>query len=106
MEFMASGNEKLSLNIAGTIQPSFSLYAGGYMVTTNYKNYIAADNLFRRYNIQTGVELFVKTHIGTIDLQAGPQIRYQVLSNTIGQYPIREHLVDYGFKLGIVKKIQ
>ncbi|MFN9710584.1 MAG: hypothetical protein ACK55K_04165 [Bacteroidota bacterium] len=106
MEFMAAGNEKLSLNISGTIQPSISLYAGGYMVTTNFKNYIPADNLFRRYNVQTGIELFVKTNIGMIDLQAGPQVRYQALSNTIGEYPIREHLIDYGFKVGVVKKIQ
>jgi hypothetical protein len=106
MEFMATGNEKLSLNFAGTIQPSISLYAGGYMVTTNYKNYISAENIFRHYNIQTGIECFVKTNLGLIDLQVGPQIRYQLLSNTLGSYPIKEHLIDYGIKIGIVKKIQ
>lgn len=106
MEFMAAGNEKLSFNLAGTLQPSVSLHAGGYMVTTNFKNYIPAENIFRRYNLQTGVECFVKTSLGLIDLQAGPQLRYQLLSNTLGSYPIREHLIDYGFKIGIVKKIQ
>jgi len=52
------------------------------------------------------MELFVKTNIGMLDLQAGPQLRYQILSNTIGAYPVKEHLIDYGFKIGIVKKIQ
>ena len=106
MEFMATGNEKISLNFAGTIQPSISLYAGGYMVTANYKNYISADNIFRHYNIQTGIECFVKTNLGLIDLQVGPQLRYQLLSNTLGSYPIKEHLFDYGIKIGVVKKIQ
>ncbi len=106
MEYMAIGNDKLSFNIAGTLQPGMSLHAGGYMVTTNYKNYIPADNIFRRYNIQTGIECFVKTNLGLIDLQAGPQLRYQLLSNTMGSYPIKEHLIDYGFKIGIIKKIQ
>ena len=106
VEFMAAGNDKLSFNVGGTLQPSVSLYAGGYMVTTNYKNYIPAENIFRRYNLQTGIECFIKTNLGLIDLQAGPQVRYQLLSNTLGSYPIREHLIDYGFKIGIVKKIQ
>jgi hypothetical protein len=92
--------------MAATIQPSFSIYAGGYMITTNYKNYINADHLFRRYNIQTGVEVFAKAKLDILDIQIGPQIRYQVLSNTIGSYPIQEHLIDYGFKIGIIKKIE
>jgi hypothetical protein len=105
LEYTLTENKRYSMNIAGTVQPSFSIYAGGYMITTNYKNYIPADNLYRRYNILTGLEFFAKTNIGGIDLQVGPQVRYQLLSNTIGTYPVKEHLIDYGFKIGIVKKI-
>jgi hypothetical protein len=106
LEYRMSGNDRFSMNMAATIQPSFSIYAGGYMITTNYKNYINADHLFRRYNIQTGVEVFAKAKLDILDIQIGPQIRYQVLSNTIGSYPIQEHLIDYGFKIGIIKKIE
>jgi hypothetical protein len=36
----------------------------------------------------------------------GPQVRYQVLSSYKDKYPIREYLIDYGFKLGIQKTLK
>jgi hypothetical protein len=36
----------------------------------------------------------------------GPQMRYQLLSSYKEDYPIREHLVDYGFKIGIQKTLK
>lgn len=101
LEYKVAGNNKISFHLAATIQPSYTIQASGYMATSNYKNYIQADHLFRRYNVQSALESYVKINAGIMSLQAGPQIRYQLLSNTTDSHPIGEHLVDYGFKFGI-----
>lgn len=106
LEYRMLGNSKLSFNLAATVQPSYTFSATGYMVTTDYRNYIKAPDLLRHFNVNTGLESFVRFKTGTIDIQAGPQLRYQLFSNTEGKYPIQEHLIDYGFKLGIIKTLK
>lgn len=106
MEYRMAGTNRLSWNLAGTLQPTYLLGATGYMVSTDYRNYFKAPDLLRRLNINTSLETFVRFQAGKFDLQAGPQLRYQLLSNSTGIYPIREHLVDYGFKLGIIRTIR
>lgn len=106
MEYRMAGSNRLSWNLAGTLQPTYLLGATGYMVSTDYRNYFKAPDLLRRLNINTSLETFVRFQAGKFDLQAGPQLRYQLLSNSTGIYPIREHLVDYGFKLGLIRTIR
>lgn len=106
IEYQMAGNNRLSWNIAGTLQPTYMLAATGYLVSTDYRNYFKAPELMRRLNLNTSLETFVRFHAGKFDLQAGPQLRYQMLSTATGIYPIREHLVDYGFKLGIIRTLR
>jgi cytoskeletal protein RodZ len=106
LEYRMLGTNKLSFNLAATLQPSYTINATGYMVTTDYRNYIKAPDLLRRLNVNSGLETFVRFKTGSIDIQAGPQLRYQLFSNTEGKYPIQEHLIDYGFKLGIIKSLK
>lgn len=106
IEYRLAGTSRLSWNLAGTLQPTYLLAATGYLVSTDYRNYFKAPDLLRRLNLNTALETFVRFQAGAFDLQAGPQLRYQVLSNSTGIYPIREHLIDYGFKLGIIRTIR
>lgn len=99
-------SKKISFHAAGTMQPGFTMRASGYMITSNYKNYIQDEKLFRRFNLQSALESYIKIHAGSIDVHAGPQFRYQILSNTMDSYPVKEHLVEYGFKIGLIKHIR
>ena len=103
MEYRVLENRCTSLLLAASIQPSWVLHASGHMISTNYNKYVPVENLYRKYNVNGGIECLVNIKAGLIDFQAGPQIRYQLLSNTTGSYPVKEHLVDYGFKVGITK---
>lgn len=106
LDYEVYKNKRISLGAAGSIQPGFTIHASGHLITTNYKNYIQAAHLFRRFNMQSALESYIKIHAGSIDIHAGPQIRYQLLSNTVDIYPIKEHLIDYGFKIGVIKHIR
>lgn len=106
VDYTVARFSKFSINLAGTVQPSYLLKATGYLVTDNYKNYIKAPDLLSRMNLNTGFEMFIRWNAGPFQMQAGPQVRYQLFSNSQERYPIQEHLVDYGFKLGFIKPLR
>jgi hypothetical protein len=106
VEFSIVRGKKLQWAVAGNAQPTYLLKASGYLVTNDYKNYIKAPDLLSNMNLNTAVETFFRWDAGSFQLQAGPQFRYQLFSNVRGDYPIREHLVDYGFKIGLIKHLR
>ncbi len=105
IEYHITGDQKVNLYLATNIQPSYLLKATGYLITSDYKNYIKAPDLLSRMNLNTALETFIRWNMNGFQLQAGPQLRYQIFSNSDDKYPIKEHLVDYGFKLGFIKTI-
>ena len=106
VELRLLGTDKLQLNVAGTIQPTYLLNRNSYLITTDYKNYMREPSLVRRWNVNTGLEAYVSYNTGTVRWQVGPQFRYQLLSSYSRKYPIKEHLMEYGFKIGVSKTIQ
>jgi hypothetical protein len=106
VEVRLFGTEKLQLNVAGTFQPTYLLNRNSYLITTDYKNYTREPSLVRRWNVNAGVETYVAYNTGTVRWQLGPQFRYQMLSTYQNKYPIKEYLMEYGFKIGVSKTIR
>lgn len=106
LELRLAGNNKLQLNIAGSLQPTYLLNKNTYLVTTDYKNYTKEPSLVRRWNLNTAAEAFVSYKTGELKWQVGPQFRYQLLSTYTSKYPIRENLMEYGIKIGVTKTIR
>ena len=100
-ELKLSGDNKTSLGISGTIQPTYIIGDRAYLISTDYKNYAEVPGLVRRLNISTSFEPFVAYTTGKLKWQVGPQIRYQMLSSFQQKYPIRENVFDFGLKVGI-----
>lgn len=106
IEFRVMGTDKLQLNVAGTIQPTYLLNRNSYLITTDYKNYMREPSLVRRWNVNGGLETYISYNTGTVRWQVGPQFRYQLLSSYSRKYPIKEQLMEYGIKIGVTKTIQ
>jgi hypothetical protein len=106
IEVRLFGNEKLQLDVAGTLQPTYLLNKNSYLITTDYKNYTREPSLVRRWNVNAGVETYVAYNTGTVRWQLGPQFRYQLFSTYANKYPIKEYLMEYGFKIGVSKTIR
>lgn len=104
LQFRLAGNNNFSWNLSTTVQPSFMLDATGYLVTSDFNNYIKAPEFLRRFNVNGGIETYFTWKSGKMIWQAGPSLRYQVLSNSVSEYPIREHLLQYGFRLGLIRR--
>jgi len=73
-----------------------------YLISTDYKNYAEVPSLVRRWNVNTSFETFVGYNLGHMKWRIGPQVRYQLMSSFEDKYPVREHLFDYGLKLGLM----
>ncbi|MEO8582972.1 MAG: hypothetical protein ABI415_04195 [Flavitalea sp.] len=106
LELKVLGNDRIQLNVAGTIQPTYLLNRNTYLITTDYQNYTTAPSLVRRWNINAGAEAFISYNRGDVKWQIGPQFRYQLLSSYNKAYPIKEYLTEYGIKVGITKTIR
>jgi hypothetical protein len=100
-EIKIRGNDKMYFGIASTIQPTYVLGDRAYMITADYKNYAQVPWLIRRWNVNTNLETFVAYSTGKLNWQVGPQVRYQLLSSFISEYPVKENLFDFGLKVGI-----
>jgi hypothetical protein len=94
---------KVGFYVSASSQLTWQLSSNSYIISADYKNYLKQPDLDRRFNINTAVEAFVSFDAGGVTWQAGPQIRYQLLPGSTSAYPVREHLVDYGLKVGVVK---
>jgi len=103
IEWEIIGNKRVQLNVAGSIQPTYLLNHNAYLLSTNFKNYSENPDMVRSFNINSNIETFISIKSGAFKWQIGPQLRYQPYSTFIPQYPIKEHLLDYGIKLGLSK---
>ncbi|MBP9103321.1 MAG: hypothetical protein KBF82_05615 [Chitinophagaceae bacterium] len=103
-EVKLSGKRKTIIGVGATVQPTYILGNRAYLLSTDLKNYARVPSLTRKWNINTGFELFAGYSTGKVDWRIGPQVRYQVFSSFKDTYPIKEHLFDFGVKLGITLK--
>jgi hypothetical protein len=105
-ELVVIGNKDIAFNIGGSIQPGLMLNNQAYLLSTNLRNYAKAPSLYRDFNINTALEASISINMGTLRWNFGPQFRYQLLSSYKQNYPIKEHLYDYGFKVGMTKTLR
>ena len=101
LELKLSDGTKNYFGIAGTLQPTYVLDNRAYLITSDYKNYAEMPSLTRRWNMNTSFEVFTQQRTGKLNWRVGPQVRYQLMSSFSKDYPIKEHLFDFGLKLGI-----
>jgi hypothetical protein len=104
LELKLNNAKKASVGIAASIQPSYVLGNRAYLLSADYKNYAEIPSLTRKWNLNTGFEIFASYSTGKLDWRIGPQVRYQVFSSFVDKYPINEHLFDFGLKLGLMLK--
>lgn len=99
-------NSPLKWNVGASAQPVYNFANNVYLLSTDFKHYVQDPSLIRKWNINAGVETFVSYDMGSFKWQVGPQFRYQLQSSYKKEYPIKEYMVDFGFKIGVIKTIR
>lgn len=93
---------KTQIGVTATAQPTYIVGNRAYVISTDYKNYMEVPSLTRKWNMNAGIETYAGFKLGKTDWRIGPQVRYQTMSSFKNEYPVQEHLFDYGLKLGIM----
>lgn len=104
LEVNVTNPRKTYLGIGGTIQPTYILRDRAYLLSTDFKNYAKVPDLTRNWNVSTSFEVFAGYTTGKLRWKVGPQVRYQLLSSFEKKYPVKEHLIDFGLKVGVMLK--
>jgi hypothetical protein len=98
--------KKFGIHTQATIQPTYNINKNVYLLSTDYANYAAGNDFVRKWNINTSVGIQFSYQKGNTIWQLGPQIRYQTLPTYNNPYPIKENLIDYGFRIGWSKQFK
>lgn len=105
-EYAIVKNNAIGVNVAYSLQPTYTFSQSSYLLTSDYKSYADGTSMLRRWNINSGLEATISMNVGDFQWKFGPQLRYQHLPTYNSQYPIKEYLIDYGFKIGFTKTIR
>jgi hypothetical protein len=98
--------KKFGIHTQATIQPTYNVNKNVYLLSTDYANYAAGNDYVRKWNMNTSVGIQFSYQKGNTIWQLGPQIRYQALPTYNNPYPIKENLIDYGFRIGWSKQFK
>ncbi|GAC1423242.1 MAG: hypothetical protein NVS9B7_25890 [Flavisolibacter sp.] len=101
LEIKIKGDDNIQFGIASTIQPTYILGYRAYLISSDYKTYAQVPGLLRHTNVNTSFETFVSYSTHRYTWQVGPEVRYQLFSSFVPNYSIKEHLLDFGLKIGI-----
>ena len=103
LQYALFENSKIQINFASTIEPSLVLKSNAFIISSDGRNYVSDPSLLRKLNLSSNFGSFVTFKSNKIKWQVGPSVRYQLLSTYQKKYPIKEHLIDYGIRIGISK---
>ena len=97
------GNEKLRIDLASLLEPTVLLKDNAYLISSDGRYYVNDPQLVRRTNLDGHFGSYI-TFIGKkVKWHLGPDFSYQLFSTYKNIYPAKEHLIDYGIRIGISK---
>ncbi len=102
-EYVLAGNDKMQLNAAASLQPSWVIANQAYLLSTDKLDYLSQASLSRKWNMSTNIGTFLSFNSNKFAWQIGPQVHYQLLSSYTHDYRVKEHFIDYGIRLAISK---
>jgi hypothetical protein len=106
IDYQVVGNNKINFSVAPTLQPTYVFANYSYLLSTDLKNYAKEPTLNRRWNMNASIETNLNIEKAGFKWSIAPQFRYQMLSSFKNKYPIKENLMDFGIKLGVIKTIR
>ncbi len=97
--------DNIAWYVGATIQPTVVVYGRSYLISTDQRNYVSETSMLNRFNINAGFETYISFKTNNYTWQVGPQFRSQLFSTNSKTYSIEERLQNYGFKIGVSKKL-
>ncbi|MDQ6902090.1 MAG: PorT family protein [Bacteroidota bacterium] len=103
LQYQFSGNNKIQFHAGANVEPSYVLKSDAYILSSDGRNYVNDPSLLRRWNMSSNFNAFITFRSHNLKWNIGPNVRYQWFSTYQKSYTIKEHLIDYGIRIGISK---
>lgn len=97
-------NNNVQIILMSSVEPMGLLKGNAYILSEDGRNYVEDLDLLRRFNINGNVGSFISINSSKVNWKMGPVFSYQVLSSYQNAYPVKEHRINYGFRLGVGKR--
>ncbi len=105
LDFKLATFDNLEWYVGATIQPSMVVYGRSFVISTDRHYYVQDPSILNRFNLNAGFETYVSFKTNSYTWQFGPQLRSQIFTTNSKLYSVEERLQNYGFKIGISKKL-
>jgi len=102
---LASLNENISWYAGAAVQPTFIMFANSYLISSDRRSYVTDRSLLNRFNVNAGFETYLSIKTDNYTWQLGPQFRSQIFTTNSKVYTVEERLMNFGFKVGISKRL-
>lgn len=101
VQFNVWGNEKIKIDLTSLLEPSVVIKDDAYLISSDGRYYVNDPSLVRKTNLDGHFGSYI-TFIGKkVKWHLGPDFRYQLFSSYKNIYPAKEHLIDYGIRIGL-----
>jgi hypothetical protein len=94
-------NNKIRIDFATLMSPGYNFKNQAFLISSDGRYYVQDPDLLRKMNINGNVATYITFKADKIKWQFGPTFSYQLLSTYQKKYPVKEHLIDYGIRIGI-----
>ncbi|MEO8860059.1 MAG: hypothetical protein ABI358_01440 [Ginsengibacter sp.] len=103
LQYQLGGNDKIKFTAGANMEPSYVFKSEAYVLSSNGRNYVNDPSLLRKWNMSSNFNAFITFKSHNFKWNIGPNVRYQWFSTYQKTYTIKEHLIDYGIRIGISK---
>ena len=103
MQYELWKNKSAGIFVSTAAGPSFVLKSNAHILSSDGRNYVDDQSLMRTTNYSGYLGTHVEFNAKNLKWRIGPTVSYQLLSTYEDKYPVKEHLIDYGIKIGISK---
>ena len=101
--YKLSSEKSVDWYAGATVQPTYIFGGNAHLISSDLKSYVSDPSTIRTWNLNLGFETFMNFKLGAYNLQAGPQVRYQVYSTYRKDVALIEKPYAVGLKLGLTK---
>lgn len=103
LQWILFEKDNIKVSVVSTVEPFLVLGSKAYILSGDGKKFVNDPDLMRKINLNGNFSSVITFSSHNVDWKIGPSIRYQFLSTYHNIYPVREHLINYGIRLGISK---
>ncbi len=104
LAYKLSSKNNVNWFAGASVQPTYIFGGNAHIISSDLKSYVSDPSSISSWNLNLGFETYMNFKMAKgLNLQVGPQVRYQVFSTYRSDVALKEKPYAVGLKLGLTK---